>query len=202
MSLAGIDGQFGCICADPPWSYVTYSAKGKDRSAEAHYDCMALEDIAGLPVAEHAAKDCHLFMWITGPCLVRGDHLPIMKSWGFAPSSMGFVWLKPKKSSFVQGRFFEPIDAADFVKGMGHTTRQNAEFVVLGRRGAPKRQTKSMHQLIVDPRREHSRKPDEGFKIAEGGMPDARRLELFSRQSRPGWDNWGNEAHKFDEEAA
>ncbi|MBO6858348.1 MT-A70 family methyltransferase [Roseibium sp.] len=199
--LPGISGKFGCICADPPWSYVTYSDKGKDRSAEAHYQCMTLDDIAAMPVAEHTDRDCHLFMWITGPCLVQGDHLQIIKSWGFRPSSMGFVWLKPKKAAFVQGRFFDPVDASDFVKGMGHTTRQNAEFVVLGRKGSPKRLTKSMHQLIVDPRREHSRKP-EIFRdrVREYVGPDVDVLELFARSKPddPRWTVFGNETSKFE----
>ena len=33
------------IYADPPWTFATYSRKGKGRSAEAHYDCMSLADI-------------------------------------------------------------------------------------------------------------------------------------------------------------
>ncbi|MFP4045432.1 MAG: MT-A70 family methyltransferase, partial [Rhodosalinus sp.] len=46
--------------------------------------------------------------------------------------------------------------------------------------------------------REHSRKPDAGYAAAEALMPDARRLELFSRATRPGWTSWGNEVGKFD----
>ena len=50
--------------------------------------------------------------------------------------------------------------------------------------------------------REHSRKPEEAYAVAEVYVPNARRLDLFSRQTRDGWDNWGNEATKFDEVAA
>ena len=50
---------------------------------------------------------------------------------------------------------------------MGHTTRQNAEYVVLGRRGKPRRLRKDVHQLIIQPRREHSRKPDELYARVE-----------------------------------
>ncbi len=189
-------GQFACIAADPPWSYSVFSDKGHKRSAEAHYSTMSLSDIAALPVAAVAAKDAHLFMWITGPCLVQGQHLEIMRAWGFRPSAMAFVWVKSKIVASTQACAF--IDHNLFVKGMGHTTRQNAEYVILGRRGAPKRLTKSMHQIIVAPRQEHSRKPDEFFECVETycGGP---RLELFARQSRAGWTTWGHEATKFDE---
>lgn len=30
---------------------------------------------------------------------------------------------------------------------------------------------------------------------------DGPRCELFGRQQRPGWDVWGNEADKFDEDS-
>jgi len=119
-----------------------------------------------------------------------------MRSWGFEPSSDAFVWLKVKK-----GLGFTIIDENAFSMGMGHTTRKNAEYVVLGRRGSPKRKTKSMHQLILSERREHSRKPDEFFDRVEQYC-DGPYLELFARQTRLGWDSWGFEATKFDEAAA
>lgn len=49
--------------------------------------------------------------------------------------------------------------------------------------------------------REHSRKPDEAFAAAEQLMLDARRLELVSRQHRPGWSAWGDQTRKFEEAA-
>ena len=49
--------------------------------------------------------------------------------------------------------------------------------------------------------REHSRKPEEAYAWAEAYMPGARRIELFSRTRRPGWDCWGNEAGKFGDAA-
>jgi N6-adenosine-specific RNA methylase IME4 len=55
--------------------------------------------------------------------------------------------------------------------------------------------------LIVAPRREHSRKPDEQYERIER-LVAGPYLELFARQSRPGWDSWGNEVGKFDREAA
>lgn len=54
--------RFGAILADPPWTFETYSAKGKGRSAERHYPCMTDNEIAGLPV--------------TGRTRGEGGHLP------------------------------------------------------------------------------------------------------------------------------
>ena len=180
----------------PPWAYSVFSEKGKARSAEAHYNTMSLSDIAALPVADVVAKNAHLFLWVTGPCLVQGQHLQIMEAWGFRPSAMAFVWIKSKVGTIKQACSF--VDHHAFSKGMGHTTRQNAEYVVLGRRGSPKRLTKAMHQLIVSPKREHSRKPDEVYERIQDYCVGPY-LEMFGRQSRPGWTVWGNESNKFDQ---
>lgn len=186
--------HYGAIAADPPWSYACFSEKGKGRSADRHYTTMVVSEIERLPVGKLAARDAHLFLWITGPCLVRGMHIPIMRAWGFNPSAMVFVWLKPKRSALKSGKFF--LDETLFAMGMGHTTRQNAEFVILGRRGSPRRLRKDVHQLIIEPRREHSRKPDALFARVETYCTGPY-LELFAREHRPGWDCWGNETEKF-----
>ena len=55
----------------------------------------------------------------------------------------------------------------------------------------------AVRQLIVAPLREHSRKPDEVYQGIEQLFGEQRRLDLFSRQERPGWDSWGNETGKF-----
>jgi hypothetical protein len=57
----------GVIYADPPWTYETYSGAGKQRSAEQHYDCLSIEEIKALPIAQLAAKDCTLFLWAVCP---------------------------------------------------------------------------------------------------------------------------------------
>lgn len=39
----------------------------------------------------------------------------------------------------------------------------------------------------------HSRKPEISYEIIERLYPNARKLELFARRERAGWDAWGNE---------
>jgi N6-adenosine-specific RNA methylase IME4 len=84
--------------------------------------------------------------------------------------------------------------------GQGYTTRKNAEDVLLFRRGKPERISKSVHEIIIAPRRDHSRKPEEFYERAEKYCPGPR-LEMFTRFTRPGWSAWGNEATKFNEAA-
>ena len=49
--------KHGVIYADPPWTFKTYSNKGKDKSPERHYPCMSLADINNLPVSSIAKDD-------------------------------------------------------------------------------------------------------------------------------------------------
>ena len=193
------DGEFDLIAADPPWRFTSYSDLGLERAPEAHYDTITLEDLCALPVRSVAAKDCHLMLWINTPSLAAGFHTKILRAWGFKPSSVAFVWVKTKKTPRKIGAL-QPITSEDFAMGLGKTTRQNAELVILGRRGRPKRYDNAIHQIIAEPRREHSRKPDEFYRRAERyAAPNARRLDLFARQPREGWTVWGNQTDKFAE---
>lgn len=195
--LSGLPyNHFAVAHADVPWSYKTYSDLGLDRSAEAHYDCMSLTDIARLPVISHTRRDSYLFFWVTGPFLATGAHIPIMRAWGYEPTAMAFVWLKLNAN--WHPRWLTYIEDAMWFMGMGHTTRQNAEYVILGRRGdPPERLSKSIRQIIASPIREHSRKPDEVYRRIEQ-YAEGPYLDLFGRCSRPGWTVVGNEATKFD----
>lgn len=197
------EGPFDFIEADPNWRYKGWGSH-KDtkntRSPDRHYKTATIEQIMALPVADIAAKHSHLALWITGNLVVQGEHVRIMRAWGFKPSSVGWVWVKVNRSAW-QGRFFSGLDdMKDIFMGLGKTTRQNAEFVMLGRRGSPKRFDTGNRQVILAPRRQHSRKPDEFYDRARAyAGPDARMVSLFSRQPREGWTVWGDEADKFED---
>ena len=183
MSAAPPRDDYAVIYADPPWRFATYSAKGRGRCADAHYDVMSIEALKALPVAEWSAEDCVLLMWATSPLLPRA--LEVMAAWGFTYKSVAFTWAKQNKRS------------PGFFVGLGYWTRANCEYCLLGTRGAPKRNARDVRQLIVAPRREHSRKPDETYDRIER-LVGGPYLEMFARQSRPGWDAWGLQAGLFD----
>ena len=178
-------GTFGAILADPPWNFQEWSDKGSERSARKHYDTMTFEAIQALPVAELAGEDCALFLWITWPTLPEA--LVTIEAWGFEYKTCGFCWVKTN-----------PI-AGSIATGMGYWTRSNTEVVFLATRGKPQRVSKAVRQVVVAPRREHSRKPDEVHDRIEA-LVQGPYLELFGRQERPGWTVWGNEIGKFTPE--
>lgn len=187
------DGKYGAILADPPWSFAVWSKDtGNGRSAESHYRTMSMDDIAAMPVTDCAADDCILFMWACWPSFP--DALRIIEAWGFTFKTMGFVWVKG------EGLPLFPEDIKDQM-GLGYWTRANTEPCILATRGKPKRLDAGVRQVILDKRREHSRKPDCVHERIER-LVDGPYLELFARAPRDGWTVWGNETDKFAGEAA
>ncbi len=184
--------KYGVILADPPFSFRCYSKKGEGRAPQAHYDCMSIEELKCLPVSHLAAENCALFLWVPVPFLQRGFEL--IDAWGFTYSTVGYFWAKIKKT-------VDPacLSVADFPMGTGYWTRANVEICLLAKKGRPTRLAKDVRELIIAPRREHSRKPDEVYDRIER-LVDGPYIELFARQRWPGWDAWGNEVGRFDEE--
>lgn len=190
--LETLRGGYRVIAADPPWAFKSNSTAKPGRNAARHYATMPLVDICAMPVKDLVANNAILFLWITGPFLSIGAHLPLMEAWGFKPSGMGFVWIKlrPRAATLF-------VIEQDLATGGGFTTRKNAEFCLIGKRGRSVRECRSIHEVIIEPRREHSRKPDQFYERAEA-YAAGPRLELFARQTRPGWDAFGLESTKFD----
>jgi hypothetical protein len=88
-------------------------------------------------------------------------------------------------------------DEADFFTGLGYWTRANPEQCLLATRGKPPRRAKDVRRLVVERRREHSRKPDVVRDRIER-LVDGPYLELFARETKLGWDCWGDQADLFD----
>lgn len=191
-------GQYAMIAADPPWHFKSYKPPAADhqyrRDAEMHYPSMKLADIKALPIGAVAAPSCHLFLWTTGPHLPEA--LDVIRAWGFQYSGIGFTWVKLRRSIDTRQLRLVVSAESDLHVGLGFTTRKNAEFCLLARRGNARRISKSVREIILQPVREHSRKPDEFFRRAEQ-YAAGPYLELFARQTRPGWDAWGDETTKF-----
>lgn len=178
--------SFDFIMADPPWDFRTYSIDGQGKGPAAQYDCMPLDDIKAMPVGHLAGGNCLLWLWATHP-MIR-QQLEVVDAWGFTFVTSG-VWIKRTKNGKLNF-------------GTGYRLRCSSEPFFICTNGNPKT-AKNIRTVVEGPIREHSRKPDEAYAIAESMYPKAvNRADLFSRQSRPGWQKWGREATKFDVVAA
>ncbi len=181
--------HYGAILADPPWTFKTWSAKGEGRAPD--YSTMTIPQVMQLPVAELAADDCVLFLWFCWPTLP--DALRLIDAWGFTYKTCAFAWVK---ASLPAQRGLFGGDKLKIHVGLGFWTRANSEVCLLATRGKPKRLHADVRQAIIEPRREHSRKPDCVHERIER-LVAGPYAELFARQRRPGWACWGNETEKF-----
>lgn len=171
------DGPFDIIIADPPWRFASNSAAKPGRNAMRHYPTMSVEDIAAMPVREIAAKDALLLLWITVPLQHRAGE--VIAAWGFKPVS-GLVWNKGRN-------------------GTGYWAINWHEPCIIAKRGKFPCPKPALFPTSIIPgaRREHSRKPEWLHDVIDARLPDARKLELFSRTPRAGWTAWGNDMEKF-----
>jgi N6-adenosine-specific RNA methylase IME4 len=184
-------GKYGVIYADPPWRFDAWSDKGTARAADNHYTTMTTDEMSMLPVRDLAMDDCILFIWVCWPTLPEA--LGLIKDWGFQYKTCAFLWAKARAS---QLEMFQDNYAVQI--GLGYWTRANSEACLLATCGAPKRLDASVRQAIIEPRREHSRKPACIYDRIER-LVGGPYIELFARNARPGWDSWGNEVGKYND---
>lgn len=180
--------KFQVIYADPPWRFRNWSMselakrgeKWARQNGRSPYPVMSTEDICKMPVGKLASKNAVALIWATHPKLADG--LRVMAAWGFEFKTVAFTWVKTNPSGV--GWHF----------GLGYHTRQNPEIVLLGTKGKGlARVDNTIPNLLIFPRGEHSRKPPITYDRIEALYGDVSRIELFARNTRPGWDAWGNE---------
>jgi N6-adenosine-specific RNA methylase IME4 len=170
------DGTYHTIVIDPPWPMKKIERDVRPNQVGFDYPTMDADQLAAFPLPDMAAPDCHLFLWTTHKFLPLA--LDLAEEWGFRYVCC-FVWIKPGG--------FQPIGLPQY----------NCEFALYCRRGTPKfLTTKQFYCAFEAPRREHSRKPDYFYDMVRR-VCAGPRIDVFSREPRDGFDQFGNQAEKF-----
>jgi N6-adenosine-specific RNA methylase IME4 len=174
--------KFKTILADPPWRFQNSTGKvAPEHKRLTRYPTMSLDDICALPVDGIAADTAHLYLWV--PNALLPDGLRVMEEWGFQYKS-NIVWHKIRKDGGSDGR------------GVGFYFRNVTELLLFGVRGKNARTLdpgRSQVNMLQTRKREHSRKPDEQYKLIQACSPGPY-LEMFARGERDKWSVWGNQA--------
>ena len=179
MLRKGVE-SFGTILADPPWRFQNRTGKvAPEHHRLRRYGTMILDEIKELPVAQLAAPQSHLYLWVPNALIREG--LDVMERWGFTYKT-NIIWFKTRFDGGPDGR------------GVGFYFRNVTEVVLFGIRGKLRTLQPGRRQtnIIRAHKREHSRKPDELYGIIESCSPGPY-IELFARHDRPGWVQWGDE---------
>jgi len=98
------------------------------------------------------------------------------------------VWYKIRKDGGPDGR------------GVGFYFRNVTELILFGIRGSIRTLQPGRRQvnIIRSRKEEHSRKPQESYRVMEQCSPGPY-LELFARERRAGWTQWGDQVDSYEE---
>jgi N6-adenosine-specific RNA methylase IME4/DNA-binding XRE family transcriptional regulator len=166
---------YRCLVIDPPWPVVKIQREKRPRQGPGlDYPTMSVEDILGLlerkimPVAR--PDGCHVYLWVTQRFLCDGLYL-------FAELGITYqcllTWVKPT--------------------GMTpYSWMYNTEHVLFGRLGSLPLLRNGLKLSFEAPATRHSEKPDCFYDLVQQASPE-RRLDVFGRRGRAGFDTWGNE---------
>lgn len=172
---------YSTVLLDPPWME---RGGGKiKRGADKHYPLLHTRDMPEVVFGSGVwfpHPNAHCYMWVTNNFMPDG--LWLMDVLGFRYVT-NVVWVKPKI-------------------GLGQYFRGQHELLLFGvKKGAPKTTVfrsgwKDIPSVLSAPLGKHSAKPEASYELIERRTlcpAPLRRLEMFARSERPGWDSWGNE---------
>lgn len=166
-------GQYHVIALDPPWAYDNRADDLTHRAANP-YPSMTVEQITAMDIPALALADCVLWLWTTNAFIEEAHRLA--RVWGFEKKTI-LTWVKDRM-------------------GTGDWLRGQTEHCLMCVRGKPLVTLTNQTTVIYGPMREHSRKPDSFYELV-GSLCPGRRVELFAREQREGWEVYGNETNRF-----
>lgn len=171
--------KYNTIVIDPPWNInLTGGFKRENRARKLPYKTISLEEIKKFPIKDFANTGCHVYCWTTNKML--NDTFDVFNEWG-VNFHLVLVWTKPSGIA--------PCLAYQFA----------TEFCLLGFYGKPMQEfngkVKPNWITGFNKAGKHSAKPQSFYNLVREMSP-APRIDIFSRQVNPEFDNWGDEAPK------
>ncbi len=166
-----INGSFDVLVLDPPWNYGREYDPDTSRVANP-YPEMNQQQLKELKI--QANDNAVMWLWTTHAFMQ--DAFELLKHWGFDYKAI-LTWDKQNM-------------------GMGYWLRMQTEFCLLAVKGKPIWDNTKHRDIIHEKRREHSRKP-EAFYDMVNDICYGTKLEYFARESRNGFEVFGNDTEKF-----
>jgi N6-adenosine-specific RNA methylase IME4 len=165
--------KYRIIYADPPWDYGAHAQPDYQTEQRDHYPVMPLDEICAIQIRDWVEDNAVLFLWVTSPILEKS--FQVIRAWGFEYKA-SFVWDKIKHN-------------------MGHYNSVRHELLLICTRGSCHPDSQQLFDSVQSIERgKHSEKPAEFYDIIETLYTHGRKLEVFARRRRDGWDAWGHVA--------
>jgi N6-adenosine-specific RNA methylase IME4 len=176
-----ITDTYQLILADPPWRQGKGGKKAVRENSSGKpldYQTLSVDDIRDYikEFSEHTAENSVLFLWTIDKFLIDAEK--IAESLGYKLHAR-MIWNK------VTG-----IPAA-------FTVRYGHEYLLYLYKGkltpVNTKERGKIHTVFEEKVKKHSQKPEKAYQLIERLYPDLKKIELFARNERDGWDAWGDE---------
>lgn len=175
------NNQYELLYVDPPWKQTKGGKKNVRQNSSGKpldYHVLSLDEIKHhLQTASNkTTENSILFLWTIDKYLFESQQIAEELAYKLHAR---MIWNK------VNG-----IPAA-FTVRFGH------EYLLYMYRGklmpVATEERGKIHTVFTELAKKHSQKPEIAYEIIERLYPTTRKLEMYARNTRPGWDCWGNE---------
>lgn len=173
--------SYDIIYSDPPWQQRKGNARKcrPNQGKELDYPTMSIGDIFELHKRFFdVASGCHnVFLWSIDKFLFDAEQE--MSRLGYKLHAR-IIW---DKENGIAPAF---------------TVRFSHEYLLWfykpGHILMPCQQSRGKFTTVIrEPSTYHSHKPEAAYRMIEDMFPDSKKIELFARNERDGWDCFGNE---------
>ena len=182
IDIYNTNNTYDLILADPPWKQKKggkKSVRPDSSGKELDYPVCTLDEIKShLKQADKLVRgeNSILFLWTIDKYLFEAQH--IAEELGYKLHAR-MIWNK------VTG-----IPAA-------FTVRYGHEYLLYMYKGklipVATEERGKIHTVFTEKVQKHSQKPEVSYEIINRLYPNLKKLELYARQEREGFDVWGNE---------
>jgi N6-adenosine-specific RNA methylase IME4 len=177
--------NYSIFMIDPPWPKLKGGLR-KERPNQGRildYDTMSVNDIFKLLDSDILSKSSQvhcIFMWTVEQFLIECEEYMKQRQY---KRHCRFVW---DKTNGVAPAF---------------TVRYSHEYMIWYYKpkllSIANEQRGKFKTVFQEHAREHSRKPEYAYKMIESFYPFHKKFDVFSRQTRIGWDQFGDESLYF-----
>ena len=185
-NIETINRKYDIVYTDPPWCQQKSNTRKcrPNQCKELDYKTMSVEDIKNFHkhfFENNVAEKHNVLMWTIDKFLPQTENF--MKELGYTLHAR-IIW---DKENGIAPAF---------------TVRYSHEYLLWfykkGKIILPQQNVRGKYTTVLRERStKHSKKPEVAYEMIDNMFPQCSKIELFARNTRDGWDSFGDEVNKY-----